>query len=86
MFDTDESNGAAQQDNDTTVPPPLVGEVGRQFIREKLADNSKKPQAWLAEIRERGALKNPACAPLMILLQQQGMASSSAHKEIFERV
>jgi hypothetical protein len=69
-----------------TQPPPLVGDVGRSFIREKLADNSKKPQQWLEEIRERGSLKNPACSPLISLLQHQGTQPSSAHRYLLEQV
>jgi len=71
---------------DPEESPPLVGNVGRSFIREKLADHIKKPQQWLEEIRERGSLKNPACAPLIALLSHQGIAASTAHKAILDQV
>lgn len=71
---------------DPEESPPLVGNVGRSFIREKLADHSKKPQQWLEEIRERGSLKNPECAPLVSLLSHQGISSSVAHKAILDQV
>lgn len=65
---------------------PLVADVGRSFIREKLADNTKKPQQWLEDIRERGSLKNPACGPLLALLKHQGMQACKAHELMLEQV
>jgi hypothetical protein len=66
---------------------PLVGDVGRSYIREKLADNTKKPQQWLEEIRERGSLKNQtACGPLLALLKHQGMQPCTAHARMLEQV
>lgn len=71
---------------DAEESPPLVGNVGRNFIREKLADHSKKPQQWLEEIRDRGSLKHPECAPLVDLLLHQGISASSSHKAILDQV
>ena len=65
---------------------PLVADVGRSFIREKLADNTKKPQQWLEDIRARGSLKNPACGPLLALLKHQGMQACTAHAHMLEQV
>lgn len=65
---------------------PLVADVGRSFIREKLADNTKKPQQWLEEIRARGSLANPACGPLISLLKHQGMQPCTSHKLMLEQV
>jgi hypothetical protein len=64
---------------------PLVADIGRSFIREKLADNTKKPQQWLEEIRARGSLKNPACGPLMSLLKHQGMQPCTAYARMLEQ-
>lgn len=65
---------------------PLVADVGKSFIREKLADNTKKPQQWLEEIRLRGSLKNPACSALLAMLQHQGMQPCTAHACMLEQV
>lgn len=65
---------------------PLVADVGRSFIREKLADNTKKPQQWLEDIRARGSLRDPACGPLLALLKHQGMQPSAAHAKMLEEV
>jgi hypothetical protein len=74
------------EDADAERPPPLVGVVGSNFISAALSAKGVKPQEALAQVRERGALKNPACAPLMAMLELQGVPASTAHKRLLHDV
>jgi hypothetical protein len=71
---------------ETAQPPPLIGSVGAHFIRSELSSAGKKPQKALAEIRERCSLRNKACAPLITMLELQGVPTCNAHRSLLEEV
>jgi hypothetical protein len=89
-MDSDESLREAtdghEDKREGDAPPPLVGTVGSDFIRLSLSTRGAKPQEVLADIRKRGALRNEACAPLMVMLDLQGVPPSSAHKRLLHEV
>jgi hypothetical protein len=90
-MESDESLKDSAQEGDRDLhepaqPPPLIGSVGAHFIRSELSSAGKKPQEALAEIRERGSIRNKACVPLMTMLELQGVPSCSAHRALLEAV
>jgi hypothetical protein len=60
----------------------LVGNVGQDFVQATLT--TMEPLSAIQEIQARGALQDPACVPLIGLMDQLGLARAESHRYVLQ--
>jgi len=74
------SDGPASR---AAIDAPLIGAEGQGFVQTALS--TADPARAIAEIQERGAMRDPRCKPLLDLLDQLGLARSESHFTVMKR-
>ena len=67
----------------TEVPPPLVGNVGQEFVQNTLSGND--PRKAVELIQQKGSFRDSRCQPLLGLLDQLGLERAESHKYVVKK-
>ena len=65
------NSGAGGADSGAPAAPVLVGDVGQEYVQNTLT--TMDPLSAIQDIQAHGALQDPACRPLIGLLDQLGL-------------